>query len=172
MTESTTPHGALSEPHAAVRAVSAPEASDAPQLFVLFKVDGTEYALPASLVTQMETFEGASHVPGAAPFVLGVLPIRGRVVPVVDLRLRFGLATATRTQDSRVVVGQLGERTVALLADSAREVVSLRPSQLRPPPRLVDEVPGSYVQAVAQVGTRLVMVLDFAKVIGEESNDG
>jgi purine-binding chemotaxis protein CheW len=93
------------------------------QLHVLFKVGDADYALPASIVLQMESFTQATAVPGAVPFLAGIMPIRGRVVPVVDLRVRFGLPKTTATLDTRVVVGQLGDRTVALLADSAREVV-------------------------------------------------
>lgn len=60
-------------------------------LHVVFKVDGAEYVLPAADVLQMESFTGATPVPGAAPHVAGLVQVRGRVIPVVDARLRFGL---------------------------------------------------------------------------------
>ena len=90
-------------------------------LHVVFKVDGAEYALPAADVLQMESFTGATPVPGAPSHVAGLVQVRGRVIPVVDARARFGLPPVERTLDSRVVVGQLGDRTVGLLVDSARE---------------------------------------------------
>ena len=145
--------------------------SDAPILHVLFKVDDATYALPADVVLQMETYTGATVVPGAPPFVAGIIQLRGRVVPVNDLRARFGLPPAAPTIETRVVVGEHNDRTVALVADSAREVVRLTPSQLKAPPRLIDDGSTGYVQAVAQLGERTVMVLDFAKVIGEEPLD-
>jgi|HubBroStandDraft_6_1064221.scaffolds.fasta_scaffold22965_3 purine-binding chemotaxis protein CheW len=141
------------------------------ELYVVFKVGETEYALPADTVVQMESFTGATRVPGTSPFVAGIIQVRGRVVPVMDLRLRFGLPSASATLDTRVVVGQLGDRAVALLADSAREVLKLSRSQLKPPPRLLDDGASGFVKAVAQVGPRMVMVIDFAKVIGEEAID-
>ena len=70
----------------------------------------------------MESFAGATPVPGAPPYVAGLVQVRGRVVPVVDLRARFGLPAAEPTLDTRIVVAQHGERTVGLLVDSAREV--------------------------------------------------
>jgi purine-binding chemotaxis protein CheW len=138
-------------------------------LHVIFKVAGGEYVLPASDVLQMESFTGATPVPGAAPYVAGIIHVRGRVVPVVDLRARFGLPAAPPTLDSRVVVGELAGRTVGLLADSAREVVKVDSEQLHAPPSMmtVDGAEG-FVKAVAQVDKRLLMLLDFAKVIGEE----
>lgn len=141
-------------------------------LHVVFKVDGAEYVLPAADVLQMESFTGATPVPGAAPHVAGLVQVRGRVIPVVDARLRFGLSPVERTLDSRVVVAQLGSRVVGLVVDSAREVLKLDPQQLKPPPPLVVEGARGFVKAVAQVGPRLVMLIDFPRVIGEETLDG
>src|SRR5580692_10982366 len=88
-------------------------------LHVVFKVADSEYMLPSETVLQMESFSGATRVPGAPPFVAGIVQIRGRVVPVVDLRLRFGISPGEPTLDSGIVVGQPGERIVGLLVDSA-----------------------------------------------------
>jgi purine-binding chemotaxis protein CheW len=151
--------------------VHASQTSDAPILHVLFKVDEALYALPADVVLQMESYRGATVVPGAPAFVAGIIQLRGRVVPVVDLRARFGLPPLPHTLETRVVVGEQHGRTVALVADSAREVVRLAPSQLAPPPRLVDDGTRGFVKFVAQIGDRTVMVLDFGKVIGEEPLD-
>jgi purine-binding chemotaxis protein CheW len=143
----------------------------APILHVVFKVGGSEYLLPAETVVQIESFTGATIVPGAPPFVAGIVQIRGRVVPVIDMRRRFGGATAEPTLDSRVVVGQRGERLVGLLVDGAREVLKVPLSELKPPPRLLDDQSSGFIKAVAQVGPRLLMLIDFAKVIGEEIVD-
>lgn len=137
-------------------------------LHVVFKVGGSEYALPAQDVLQMESFSGATQVPGAKPWVTGIIQVRGRVVPVVDLRARFGLPPAEPTMDTRVVIGSHGDRAVALLVDAAREVLKLDEAQVKPPPEIVAQEARGLVRAVAQVGDRLVMLLDFAKVIGEE----
>ncbi|MCP3168071.1 chemotaxis protein CheW [Myxococcus qinghaiensis] len=141
-------------------------------LHVVFKVDGAEYVLPASDVLQMESFTGATPVPGAPAHVAGLVQVRGRVIPVVDARRRFGLPALERSLDTRVVVGQLGTRTVGLLVDSAREVLKLDPAKFQPPPPLVVEGSKGFVKAVAQVGPRLVMLIDFPRVIGEETPDG
>jgi purine-binding chemotaxis protein CheW len=141
-------------------------------LFVVFKVGGSEYALPAAEVLQMESFAGATAVPGVAGYVAGIVQVRGKVVPVVDLRARFGLAQVERTLDSRLVVGQSGTRPVALLVDSAREVLKLDAEQIEATPRTVADEAGGFVKGVARVGTRLVMLIDFDKVIGEDVDHG
>ena len=141
-------------------------------LHVVFDVAGAEYALPASDVVAMETYTGATRVPGAAPHVAGLIQIRGRVVPVVDLRARFGLPPKEVDLDSRVVVTQLGERTVALLVDRARRVLQVPADAFAPPPEVVVEHAAGFVTAVARVDGRLLMRLDLAKVIGEVVQHG
>lgn len=137
-------------------------------LHVVFKLAGAEYVVPASEVVQMESFSGATPVPGTAPYVAGLTQIRGRVVPIIDLRARFGLPSAAPTLDSRIVVVEKGTRVVGLLVDSAREVTRLDAEQLRPPPDVVERQSSGFVKAVAQAGQRLLLVIDCPKVIGEE----
>lgn len=137
-------------------------------LYVLFKVANAEYALPAADVLHMESYAGATHVPGAPAYVTGLMQIRRRVVPVVDLRRRFGLPDVAPTLDSRVVVVQAGERAIGLLADSAREVKNIDAADFEPPPELIAEQSSGYVMKVARSGDRLLMLIDFRKVIGEE----
>jgi purine-binding chemotaxis protein CheW len=137
-------------------------------LHVVFKVGRGEYALPAGDVLQMESYDGATPVPGSRPWVSGIIQVRGRIVPVLDMRARFGLPPQDRTVDNRVVVANHGERAVALLVDAAREVVKIEDGQFKPPPALVSQEAGGMVKAVAQVGQRLVMLVDLAKLIGEE----
>lgn len=137
-------------------------------LHVLFKVAEADYALPASEVLHMESFAGATRVPGTLPYVMGLVQIRSRVVPVVDLRARFGLPAHDATLDSRVLVVQWGERVLGILADSAREVLRIDTSLFKPPPKVVAQQAAGFVASVAQVGTRLIMLMDYKKVIGEE----
>ncbi|HEY5241252.1 MAG TPA: chemotaxis protein CheW [Polyangiaceae bacterium] len=137
-------------------------------LHVVFKVGDADYVVAAADVLQMESYTGATRVPGALPYVAGVVQVRGRVVPVVDLRVRFGLPPLPPTLDSRIVVVQHHERTVGLLVDSAREVIKLTPEQIQPPPRMVADGVDGFVKAVAHLGQRLLMLVDFVKVIGED----
>lgn len=141
-------------------------------LYVLFRVADADYVLSSNEVLHMESFTGATYVPGAPPYVAGLAQVRRRVVPVVDLRLRFGLPAIEPTLDSRIVVVRNEERCVGLLVDSAREVARLNADQFRPPPELVAQQAAGYVTSVAQSGTRLLLLIDSRKVIGEEVPSG
>jgi purine-binding chemotaxis protein CheW len=141
-------------------------------LYVIFRVGDAEYALAADSIFQMESFTGATAVPGAPSFVIGIVHLRGRIVPIVDLRLRFGLVPGPTVLENRIVVGLCRERLVGLLVDSGREVLKISPTQFQAPPKILEEQTGGFIKAVAQVGTRVIMLVDFAKLIGEESLDG
>ncbi|MGK3964627.1 chemotaxis protein CheW [Sorangium sp. So ce118] len=141
-------------------------------LHVVLKVADTEYVISAAEVLHMESFTGATRVPGTRSYVGGLIQIRGRVVPVIDLRARFGLPTIEPTLDSRVIVVQSGGRTVGLLVDSAREVVNIAAEEIRPPPEVMAEESAGFVRSVAKLGKRLVMLVDVGRIIGEEQDHG
>jgi purine-binding chemotaxis protein CheW len=138
-------------------------------LHVLFRVGDSDYVLPAADVVQMESFNGATEVPGCAPHVAGLVQIRGRVIPVIDLRLRFGLPSIERTLDSRVIVVADGSRHVGLLADSARQVLRIEAEAFQEPPEVIREQSSGFVSSIARAGSGVVMRIDFAKVIGQHS---
>ena len=139
-------------------------------LHVAFRVGTAEYAIPAAQVLHLESFEAATHVPGAAKYVAGLVQVRGRVVPVVDLRVRFGLppAPAGHELDRRVIVVQIGARIAGMLVDSAREVVPLAASSFERPPVLIEERADGFVTAIATANKRLFLIVDVPRVIGEE----
>lgn len=142
------------------------------ELHVLCKIADVEYVLPGDDVLQMESYSGATKVPGSPVEVAGLVQIRGRVVPVLDMRTVFGLPAIAPTIDSRVVVMKKGERTVGLLVDSAREVLKIPATEFSPPPPVVTQQTEGLVKAVVQKGERLLMLIDFTKVIGEERAHG
>jgi purine-binding chemotaxis protein CheW len=137
-------------------------------LHVTFRVGTAEYAIPASQVLHLESFETATHVPGAPPYVAGLVQVRGRVVPVVDLRKRFGLPPTDRELAHRVVVVQLGTRVAGLLVDSAREVMQLDDASFREAPELIKQQANGFVTAIATVRDRMFLIVDVPRVIGQE----
>jgi purine-binding chemotaxis protein CheW len=136
-------------------------------LHVICKIDQSEYAIPADEVYQMETYTGATPVPGAPNYVAGLVQIRQQIIPVLDVRTRFGLPSQVATLESRVVVLKIAERLVGIIVDSAREVQNISADQFRAPPDIVAKQSAGFVKSVAQLKNRIIMLLDSEKVIGE-----
>ena len=111
-----------------------------PTLHVTFRVGNASYAVPAADVLHLESYDTATYVPGAPAYVAGLVQVRGRLVPVVDLRVRFGLPAIEHTIDRRVVVVQVGTRVAGLIVDSAREVVKLDDAAFEKPPCLAPQL--------------------------------
>lgn len=137
-------------------------------LYVVFRVAEADYALPAAQVLQLESFSGVTAVPGTLPHVTGIVQVRGRIVPVIDLRLLFGEPAAEAVLDTRIIIVELDERTVGLRVDSSREVLKLEDEQFHATPTVVTDRSRGFVRGVARVGPRLLMLLNLVKVLGEE----
>lgn len=137
-------------------------------LHVTFRIDRADYALPADQVLHLESFETATHIPGAPPYVSGIVQVRGRLVPVVDVRHRFGLAPIEHSIDRRVIVVQVGTRIAGLLVDSAREVIQIDAAAFEQPPEVIEQQSAGFVKGVAAVAKRLFLLIDVPRVIGEE----
>ncbi len=141
-------------------------------LHVTFRVGTADYAIPASQVLHLESFDVATPVPGAPAYVAGLVQVRGRLVPVVDLRARFGLGAVAHSIDHRVVVCQVGTRVAGLLVDSAREVLRIDQTNVEKPPELIEQSAGGFIKGVATVTKRLFLLVDVQRIIGEELSHG
>ena len=151
-------------------------------LHVTFRVGDATYAVPAADVLHLDSYEAATHVPGAPSYVAGLVQVRGRLVPVIDLRIRFGLpradasasaeAAAQAVIDRRVVVLQLGTRVAGLLVDSAREVLKFEATAFEKPPEIVVQQTAGFVKAVATIAKRMYLLVDLPRILGEELSHG
>ena len=133
--------------------------------FIFFELADTTYALPTAVVQQMEMVEHITPVPNAPAFVDGVVFARGQVVPVVNLRARFGFSRIGCDSKTRLIVVGLEGRTVGLLVDSAREFITLAPDAIKPPPEAMTGLSGKYLAGIATVGERVVLILEVNEVL-------
>jgi chemotaxis signal transduction protein len=133
--------------------------------YVLFNVAETTYALPSNLVRHMEMVDQVTPVPNAPPFVEGVVFSRGQVVPVVNLRVRFGFERTARDLRTRLLVVESAGRTIGLLADAAREFVSIPDAAVHPPNDAIGGLSGNYIEGIATLGERIVLMLKLTHVI-------
>jgi len=143
--------------------------------FILFELAGTTYGVRSRFVQQIEMIEHVTPVPNAPAAVEGIVLARGQVIPALNLRARFGFERIAFDLRSRLVVVSTGGRTLGLIVDSAREFLRIPETAIEPPPEAITGLSGKYLEGVATVKERIILVLDLDEVIdlgGQEFTDG
>ena len=136
--------------------------------FILFELAGTTYGVRSSFVQQIEMIEDVAPVPNAPPAVEGVVLVRGQVLPALNLRKRFGFDRIERDLRSRLVVVNTGARIVGLVVDTAREFIRIPAESIKPPPEALTGLSGHYLEGIATIGERMILILNLTAVLDLE----
>ncbi len=132
---------------------------------VVFGIGRELYGVGIESVHEIVKVPEITTVPDSPAFLDGVINLRGKIVPVVDLRKRFNLPCAERTKTSRVLITESSGRLVGLLVDSVSEVLKTPPDAVEAPPEMISSVGLEYITGVAKVESRLIILLDLGKVL-------
>lgn len=143
-------------------------ASDELQL-VVFDLAGEHYGVDIESVREIIRAQEITHIPGAPDAVEGVINLRGRVIPVVDLRKRFNLMVTLETSQSRIVVIEIAEDEVGVWVDAVTEVLRIPASSVEKTSALVKTADSSYLEGIAKVDDRLMMILNLDRALSAEA---
>ena len=139
-----------------------------PAQYITFKLGDELFAIDVAQVREVLELPLITRVPTSPDYMRGVVNVRGKAVPVVDLRMKFGLPTAADTLASRIVVMELeldGEATVVGgIADSVHEVIELEPGQIEPPPRIAMRWRTELIKGMGRRGDEFIIILDIGAV--------
>ena len=150
----------------AQEAAAAPVAEAERELhLVTFVLEREEFGIPIARTREIVRVGDITRVPQAPPHIRGVMNLRGRILPVVEIRTRFGLSPATLTPRSRVVVVEAHGRTVGILVDGVAQVVKVAESAVVAAPEEVVSHRSDYITGVARMGTRLIILLELEKAL-------
>lgn len=133
--------------------------------YIIFELEGAAYAVRSTHVQHVEMLEHVTPVPNTAAAVDGVVFSRGQVIPAINLRVRFGLPRKEHTQRTRLVFLHVQKRVVALIVDSAREFQRIPGETIQPIQKTLTGISGNYVEGVATVKNRSVLILDVGAVL-------
>jgi purine-binding chemotaxis protein CheW len=140
--------------------------------YITFRLGDELFAIGVSQVREVLEIARITRVPTAPEFMRGVVNVRGKAIPVVDLRRRFGLPPAEDTLQTRIIVLELdldGETTVlGGVADSVHEVIELEPGQIDPPPRIAMRWRTEFIRGMGRRGDDFIIVLDIDSVFSSE----
>ncbi len=130
-----------------------------------FRVGGETFAVPIALVHEIVRVPELTAMPEAPECVEGVINLRGKIIPVIDLRKRFGEPAVSRGKKNRILVAEVEGKLVGLMVDTASEVLKLPPSEVEAPPNVFENDELNYVTGVGKLGDRLVILVDLTKVL-------
>lgn len=133
--------------------------------YILFELASTTYGIPSHLVQQMEMVEGITPIPNAQPFVEGIVFSRGKMIPAVNLRVRFGLEKIPYNLRTRLIVVNISHRYIGLIADSAREFINIPHDVIQPPPEGIYELSEKYLSGIAIWGERVILILNLLEIL-------
>jgi len=132
---------------------------------VSFKLGAEEYGVDIAQVQEINRMVAVTHVPRAPEFMEGVINLRGQLIPIIDLRTRFGMPRAEHTKNTRIVVTEIGTKRVGMVVDSVSEVLRLPVDQIEPAPEMISGVDTEYIRGVGKIDDRLIILLDLARII-------
>ncbi len=132
---------------------------------VVFALADEYYGVDIGTVESIIKMQPITGVPRTASFVEGVTNLRGAVLPVIDLRKRFGLPAREDSKDTRIVVVEMNGETVGMVVDAVSEVLNVSDENVEPPPPMVSTVESSFVTGIARAGERLIILVDLNQVL-------
>jgi purine-binding chemotaxis protein CheW len=143
--------------------------------YLTFTLDEEVFALDVSKVREILEYSTVTKVPQVPEFMRGVINLRGSVVPVVDLRLKFGMAATEQTINTCIIVAEVqldGDAVVlGALADSVQEVVDMEPEQIEPAPHIGTQINAAFIKGMGKYDGTFVMILDIDKVFNNDVID-
>lgn len=140
--------------------------------FLSFKLGGEEYGVDILKVQEIKGWDGATPIPNMPPYILGVINLRGTVVPIINLRAFFDMAPLEFTKTTVVIVVRVsdekkGERTMGLVVDAVSEVHNITQEELRPAPEFGGACRSDFIMALATKEERMLILLEVDRLIHE-----
>src|SRR5262245_16012170 len=148
------------------------KATETTEHLATFVLDREEYAVDVHVVQESRRGTEITAGPRAPEFIRGVINLRGRILPVVDLKRKLRMGHVEIAKGSRIVVVRLRERLLGLLVDGAQQVLKVPLSRIEPPPEEVVAGGGDYIRGVAKLDDRLIILVDLLRILAQELREG
>ncbi len=129
-----------------------------------FRLDGNDYAIPITMIQEIILMKPVTRVPQAPAYIEGLINLRGVVIPVINLRQRFGMSRAEADEETRTIVLNLHDKTVGCIVDAVTRVMRVSTDQIQPAPTSVLAIARNYISGLANMDDRLLIILDVQRL--------
>ena len=130
-----------------------------------FRLGGEEYAISILKVQEIRGYDSVTRIANAPEYLKGVVNLRGIIVPIVDMRIKFNVGNPTYDAFTVVIVLNINGHTIGMVVDSVSDVVTLTPDQIKPAPELGASVAAEYLQGLGTLGERMLILLDIDRLM-------
>src|SRR5262245_23572142 len=137
--------------------------------FLTFRLGGEEYGIEILKVQEIRGYDAVTRIANAPEFIKGVINLRGTIVPIVDMRIKFNVGEATYNQFTVVIVLNVGNRVVGMVVDSVSDVVALVPEQIRPAPEFHSSMNTEYLTGLGALDGRMLILVEIEKLMTSET---
>ena len=135
---------------------------------VSFRLANEEYGVDIMLVQEIILMGQITCMPQVPDYICGLINLRGHVIPIIDLRRRFGLPAADNDEHTRIIVVNVGSQTIGIVVDAVNEVLRVNPDQGEPPPSSVAGIGHDYIRALLKFDKKLLILLSIENVLSNE----
>ena len=139
--------------------------------YLTFHLAGEDYAIAVKHVVEIVGLQRITEVPDTMTFVKGVINLRGKIIPVIDVRIRFRLETRTYDERTCIIIVDMGETTVGLIVDKVSEVMDIPESQVSPPPKTTKGSQNRYIQGFGRIEDRVKLILDIEMLLSDTEKE-
>lgn len=135
---------------------------------VVFHLDHEEYGVDIMKVNVIEKYQEIVKVPNSPEYIEGIINLRGEILPIFNLRKKFGLKEKPVDENTKIIVVFLGQMKVGFIVDSVSQIINIEDTQTEPAPKIVTGVNRRYIQSVAKVDERMIVLLDVDLMLEDE----
>lgn len=134
-----------------------------------FKLAGEEFAFAITQIVEIIKMKDITEIPTAPAFIEGVINLRGKIIPIIDLRKRFGINTAGRGAATRIVIVEYAKNQLTgIIVDEVSKVMNVKEDDMLPPPPMISSVGGKYIDSIVKQADRIIVLLDIIKIFSED----
>lgn len=137
--------------------------------YLTFRLGAEEYGIDILKVQEIRGYDAITQISNAPEFIKGVVNLRGTIVPIVDMRIKFHLGNATYDQFTVVIILNVGVRIVGIVVDGVSDVLSLTSDQMRPTPGLGSVIDTEFITGLGTVADRMLILVDIEKLLNSAS---
>lgn len=138
---------------------------------VRFNIGEEVFGVDILKVQEINRMAEITRVPNAPDYVEGVINLRGKVIPIIDLRARLGMEQKEFDKETRIIVVELEDKVIGFIVDSVNEVLRINKSITEPPPPMVAGIDSEFITAIAKLSERLIILLDLEKILTKEQKE-